>query len=414
MRPERLLRLALGEVGSPLWRSWALALGIALGVGSLVLLLGLAQGVGDALRERVVGSLPDRIRVEPASFRMGPVNLEGGLDDEAVARLRALPGVEAVFRQARFPRPAQLEANYGGQGFWSDVVLEGVDPGLVEDHVARGQAFGTLEDGSAAAVLPQVMMDVLAAGVSIHTSLPQLSPDLLVGRHFNLTLGRSSFAPASGPVSRHRCTIVGISDQVGVGGPSVPLEVLQSWSAEPLTFHAVTLKLEDAGRVGEVAARVRELGYQTPGLEVARQVSQAVGWVQAALGLFGGAVLLVAGVGIFTGLSLQVREEEPTIGLFRAVGASRRDILALYLMRAGLLGLSGALVGLAGGILLGAWLAEGLKALAGAGAADLRLFHPTWSSALGGPAFGVLTALAAGLLPAGRAARLPPAEALRR
>lgn len=414
MRPERLLRLALGEVGSPLWKSWTLALGIALGVGSLVLLLGLAQGVGDALRERVVGSLPDRIRVEPASFRMGPVNLKAGLDDEAVSRLRALPGVEAVFRQARYPKPAQLQANYGGQEIWSDVVLEGVDPGLVEDHVARGYAFAVEPDGDAAAVLPQVMMDVLAAGISIHTNLPQLSPDLLLGRHFTLTLGRSSFSAPTGPLSQHRCAIVGISDQVGVGGPSIPLEVLQAWSAEPLTYHAVTLKLDDPARVSEVAAGVRGLGFQTPGLEVAKQVSQAVGWVQAALALFGGAVLLVAGVGIFTGLSLQVREEEPTIGLYRAVGASRRDILALYLARAGLLGLCGALVGLALGVFVGAWISEGLKALAGAGAADLRLFHPTLLSTLGASTFGVLTALTAGLLPAGRAAGLAPAEALRR
>lgn len=414
MRLERILRLALGEAGSPLWRNWALALGVALGVAMLVLLFGLARGVEATLRERLLGSLPDRLRVEPAVFQMGPLRMGDSLDEDTVARLKALPGVRAVFRQARLPMPAQLRASYGGQDFWSDVLLEGIDPGLVEGQLPRGQSFSSRED-AVPAVLPRVMLDVLAAGVSIHTSLPALSPDLLVGRHFTLTLGRSSFSGASGPVQQHRCVIVGISDQVGLGGPSVPLDLAQSWAPQPLRYHAVTLALDSPARAAEVEARLREMGLQAPGMEMARQVGAGVVWVRAALAAFGAALLLVAGVGIFTGLSLQVREEAPTLGLYRALGASRRDILALYLARAGLLGLAGSLAGLALGLLAGAWVGQGIAGLALAGGgADLQLFRPQVATGLSAPAFGVVTSLAAGFLPARRAAGLSPAEALRR
>ncbi len=415
MRFERLLRLALGEAGSPLWRSWSLALGVALGVATLVLLFGLARGLEATLRMRLLGSLPDRMRVEPAPFHMGPMRLGDTLGDDTVARLKALPGVREVYRQARFSRPVQLHASYGGQTFWSDVVLEGVDPGLVESQLGRGQSFAARGQEAIPAVLPRVMMDVLAAGVSIHTNLPSISPDLLTGRHFTLVVGRSSFSATEGPLQQYPCVIAGISDQVGLGGPSLPLQTLEGWNRGPLRYHSLTLALDSAARAPEVEARIRELGLQAPGMAMARQLGAGLAWVRAALSTFGAALLLVAGLSIFTGLSLQVREEQTTLGLYRALGASRQDILALYLARAGILGATGSLAGLAAGLLGGAWLGRGIAALSGgAPGAELQLFQPDLSTTLGFLAFGIGTSLTAGFLPARKAARLSPAEVLRR
>jgi hypothetical protein len=384
-------------------------------VATLVLLFGLARGLEATLRMRLLGSLPDRMRVEPAPFHMGPMRLGDTLGDDTVARLKALPGVREVYRQARFSRPVQLHASYGGQSFWSDVVLEGVDPGLVESQLGRGHSFAAPGQEAIPAVLPRVMMDVLAAGVSIHTNLPPISPDLLTGRHFTLVLGRSSFGATEGPLQQYRCVIAGISDQVGLGGPSLPLQTLEDWNRGPLRYHAVTLALDSAARAPEVEARLRELGLQAPGMAMARQLGAGLAWVRAALSTFGAALLLVAGLSIFTGLSLQVREEQTTLGLYRALGASRQDILALYLARAGILGATGSLAGLAAGLLGGAWLGRGIAALSGGvPGAELQLFQPDVSTTLGFLAFGIGTSLTAGFLPARRAARLSPAEVLRR
>lgn len=415
MRRERLVRLALGEVGSPLWKSWSLALGVALGVATLVMLFGLSAGVENALRVRLVGSLPDRMRVEPSPFQMGPVRLGDSLGEDTVDRLRALPGVRQVYRQARLPVPVQLHASYGGQDFWSDVILEGVDPGLVEPQLARGQSFEAAGRPEVPAVLPRVMMDVLAAGVSIHTNLPTISPDLLAGRHFTLVVGRSSFGASQNRLQRHRCVIAGISDQVGLGGPSVPLEALQTWTPGPLRYYAVTLALDSAARAPEVEEHLRRMGLQAPGMAMARQLGTTLAWVRSALIVFGSALLLVAGMSIFSGLSLQVREEQTTLGLYRALGASRRDILGLYLARAGLLGTAGSLLGLMSGLLIGAWSGRGIASLAPGGEGSATtLFHPDLSITLGFVAFGIGTSLVAGFLPARRAARLSPAEVLRR
>ncbi len=415
MRPERLLRLALGQTGSSPWRNLNLAAGVAISIATLVVLFGLARGLEGTLRERLLGTLPDRMRVQPASFHVGPMRLAESLDEQAIARLQALPGVRAVHRQARLTRPVQLRATYGGQSFWSDVVLEGVDPGLVEPQLARGHSFERSPDGTVPAVLPRVMMDVLAAGVSIHTSLPAIAPEMLTGRHFTLLVGQSSFGAEVGPIRQQRCVIVGISDQIGLGGPSVPLEFLQELSPTPLRYHAATLSLDSAARAPEIEERLRAMGLEAPGMNLARQIDSGITWVRTALALFGAALLAMSAMSLYASLSLQVREEEPTLGLYRALGASRRDLLALYLVRAGLLGAAGSLVGLGSGLLAGAWLGRGIASLTGgAPGIPLALFQPDPRACLGFVVFGIGTCLAAGLLPARRAARLSPAEVLRR
>ncbi len=136
-------------------------------------------------------------------------------------------------------------------------------------------------------------------------------------------------------------------------------------------------------------------------LEVFGTVLDAVTFAVAAIG---GISLLVGGVGILTILTIAVAERTSEIGLLRAVGATRRAILLLFLGEAALL----AVLGGTAGLLLG-WGA----------ALALHLFipalpvHTPWSYALLAELVAVAVGLAAGVLPARRAAHLDPLEALR-
>jgi putative ABC transport system permease protein len=124
----------------------------------------------------------------------------------------------------------------------------------------------------------------------------------------------------------------------------------------------------------------------------------------AFLGLIAAVSLVVGGIGIMNIMLVSVTERTREIGLRKAVGAKRRDILVQFLIEAILLSLVGGCIG----IMLGA---SG-SYLASAAIEDLRLHTPLVTILLA-TVFSTAVGLFFGIYPAVRAARLNPIEALR-
>jgi putative ABC transport system permease protein len=168
-------------------------------------------------------------------------------------------------------------------------------------------------------------------------------------------------------------------------------------------------QLDDAREeVRAVMRRVRRLPPTDPDdfsvnsleafIEKFTQVSRVIGSV----GLFiTGLSLFVGGIGIMNIMFVSVTERTREIGIRKAVGAKRRTILIQFLIEAALICLMGGLIGL------------GLAALATWGIS--RFFPASLSLSIAALALGVsaLTGIIAGFLPAWRAARMNPVDALR-
>ncbi|MGH8474324.1 MAG: ABC transporter permease, partial [Methylococcales bacterium] len=122
------------------------------------------------------------------------------------------------------------------------------------------------------------------------------------------------------------------------------------------------------------------------------------------VGALGGISLLVGSVGILTIMTLAVSERISEIGLFRAIGAQRKDILGMFLGEAIALSTAGGMFGVLLGIGLVGLIGWLLPAL------PVQLAWPYVLFAFG---LSVLIGMAAGVVPALRAARLDPLEALR-
>ncbi len=123
-----------------------------------------------------------------------------------------------------------------------------------------------------------------------------------------------------------------------------------------------------------------------------------------AVGALGGISLLVGGVGILTIMTMAVTERTAEIGLLRALGARERQVLMLFLGEAMLLSALGGLAGLA----LGIGIAQALHLLFPA-----LPVHTPWIFAALAELSAISIGLIAGVMPALRAARLDPVEALR-
>ncbi|MBL4846830.1 MAG: ABC transporter ATP-binding protein/permease [Planctomycetes bacterium] len=164
---------------------------------------------------------------------------------------------------------------------------------------------------------------------------------------------------------------------------------------------------EELAAVGTEAARLIAEGQRVADL------SQVLS--RGAL-LFSLLLFTLAGTVIVNGLTLSVLEQRQRIGILRALGASRGEVLMVFLSEAGCVGFLGSVAGLAVawlGLYLGAAsLSAGLAGPAGQGSAA-GIFELIPEQALVLLAVGTLFSLAAGLLPALRAAALQPVDALR-
>jgi putative ABC transport system permease protein len=129
-----------------------------------------------------------------------------------------------------------------------------------------------------------------------------------------------------------------------------------------------------------------------------------MGVVTMAVGAIAGISLVVGAIGILTMMWISVSERGVEIGLVRAVGASRGQVAMLFLAESAGLALVGGIAGLLLGLGVGAalrWIVPGLPV-----ETPLRFVAAALVTSLG-------VGLLSGVLPARRAARLDPIEALR-
>jgi putative ABC transport system permease protein len=140
--------------------------------------------------------------------------------------------------------------------------------------------------------------------------------------------------------------------------------------------------------------------------QILETVGRILGGVTAVVGGVVGIALLVGGIGIMNIMLVSVTERTREIGVRKAVGARRQDVLVQFLIEAVTLSLVGGGIGLAVGYGLGAAVSAALPG-------DWPAAHvPLWAVALA-LGFSVVVGVFFGIYPAGKASRLDPIEALR-
>ena len=393
-----LLGLARGAIRSHRLRSILSIVGIAIGVGAVILLTSIGEGTRRYILAQFSQFGTNLIAIHPGRAKTsGMPGAFGGstrhltIDDaQALARI---PGVTSVVPTAA--GTARVEAGSRAR----NVPINGVTPDMqsVFDFRTRIGSFWPAGDprrGAPVVVLgPKLARElfedrsplgqVVRVGGARLRVLGVMEPK---GEMLGFDLDDTAYVPVATAMQ-----LFNLSDLAEVDLTYTPADATERIAAE------VKRVLADR-HAGEEDFTVTT---QEAMLEVFGNV---MGVVTLAVGAIAGISLVVGAIGILTMMWISVSERTVEIGLVRAIGASRRQVATLFLAESAGLALVGGIAGLVLGLGLGAalrWIVPGLPVETPQGFVVAAL----------GTSLGV--GLLSGVLPARRAARLDPIEALR-
>jgi len=183
-------------------------------------------------------------------------------------------------------------------------------------------------------------------------------------------------------------------------------------------YNIIFAKTKEGFDVDEVAEKIKEelkdaRGDEDFQVSTLEQVIESFGSILGVMNMFligiAAISLLVGGIGIMNTMYTSVLERTREIGIMKAIGARNNDILMVFLIEAGALGLVGGILGCVVGIMIG----KAVEAVAHE--SGFTLFKALVSPELiaGSLLFSILVGIISGVLPAMQASKLKPVDALR-
>ena len=394
-----LIGLALRTIVAQRLRSGLSVLGIAIGIGAVILLTSIGEGTRRYILEEFSQFGTGILAINPGRTKTSGIpGIFGGSTrpltiDDAQALLR-VRGVESVVPVAY----GTARVSGGPRQLARSVPVYGVTPGVQEMwrfRVRQGSFWesGDPRQGGPWCVLGQKLARELFGGASPLGQFVRVGDSRLrvvglmeaKGTMLGVDIDDVAYVPVATALRLFNLPEL-IEIDVQFANPSLAAQVESE----------VTRLL--AARHGDEDFTVTS---QEAMLEVFGNVMDVI---TLSVGAIGGISLLVGAIGILTMMWIAVGERVHEIGLVRACGASRRQVRLLFLAESAALGLVGGAGGLAASLAACALLRRALPGLP---------VHTPLSFALAALAVALATGLVSGVVPAHRAAALDPIEALR-
>jgi putative ABC transport system permease protein len=411
MRLLEAVRMALRTIRVQKLKSFFSLLGVLVGVTFLIAVVSIVQGMNRYMVERFANTL---VGANTFELRQRPSITTGNIPDDVWLAWRRRPRIsydDADYVRERVRTPAtfakfcedRVAVHYGGK-VARDINLVGTEASyfrIKNYEITAGRAFTPQEVRLAqpVIVMGQELADKLLKGIDpidkkvLIGGLPYRVVGVVAkqGTLFGISLDKFAVMPFSAPGRRLICPI-NILDALIVQTDDPASMQLAMGQAEALMRSRRQLK---PGEESNFAFQTAE-----GALDSWQRISQILFLALPGLVAIS---LVVGGIVIMNIMLMAVSERTREIGIRKALGARRRDILAQFVVESATLSAVGAVLGIG----LGVGLAFVVKA-----ATPLPAAVAPWSIALG-VLLGVSVGIAAGVYPATRASRLDPIVALR-
>jgi macrolide transport system ATP-binding/permease protein len=394
-------RQALHSIVSHKMRAFLSMVGILIGIASVIAMLALGQGAKESITKQLASLGSNLLSVRPGSSQLRGVALQAG----TVTRF-TLQDADAI---AKFPEISRVSPSVSGRGQlvygdknWNTQVLgTGVNYAPMRASIPTIGRFFTDDElrrrdkvvVPGTTVVQNLFGDADPIGATIKINRINFK---VIGilPHKGATAFRDQDDIAIIPVTTAMYRVLGKqyvdSIDAEVRDPGLMTEAQDAISKIIIKRHHLTKDNEDTFNIRNMADIQATL----------QSTTKTMTWL---LGSIAAISLLVGGIGIMNIMLVSVSERTREIGLRKAIGARKMDIMVQFLIESVLMTVSGGIVG----IICGAGMSFLLALLAG-WATKLSVFAIVLATT-----FSVLVGIGFGLWPARQAAQLNPIEALR-
>lgn len=397
-------RVAFRGVKARKLRSWLTMIGIFIGVTAVVALISLGQGLQDSVNEEFNKLGKNRLTITPGGAFLGPTgsNLAvADITEDDLEVIRKITGIDSaagvLSRSARVEYKDEVDF-LNVWGFPTDkdgeIMIEGI--GFFEIEKGRQLRNG---DKYKAIVGHSI------ANTNFDKKIPIGSKIKIKGKIFE---------------------VVGLQKKAGTGVHDIiiriPLETAREIYDEAdelsMIFALTKESFLPADLVEEVEEELRDFRVVEEGeedftVQTAEQTTTTLNQILDIVNLvivgIAAISLLVGGIGIMNTMYTTVLERRKEIGVMKSIGARNSQIMFLFLVESGLLGLVGGIIGLGFGL----GIAKAGEVLAVSLGAAIFKIHVSSYLVGGALLFSFLTGTLSGLLPARQASLMQPVEALR-
>ena len=396
------VRVAFASLRANKLRSALTMLGIVIGVAAVIAMVALGNGAAKAVNDRIARLGTTVLQINPQRVQ------QGGIGTSTAAKL-SMPDVQAISERAMNVVAVNQQQDRSLQVVWrnrnTNVQVTGTAPNFLEVRgfaMAHGRMFTVAEDRARARVA--------VLGADVMPLLDVTSPEAIIGEQIRIAARQFTVV---GVMARKGTTGFGDADEQVL----IPFETgrFQVFGTDRINDIWARVESEDSlavamGEIQTALRRTHRLRQDQPNdfsirnqADLLNVLSETTATFTALLAGIAAVSLLVGGIGIMNIMLVSVTERTREIGIRKALGATRRNILLQFLVEAVVLCIAGGAIGVA----------------VGAGTSTILRQSFGWDAALDLSAILLAFAFAAavgvlfGVWPARRAAVLDPITALR-
>ena len=386
-------------------RSWLTILGVFIGIAAVVSLISLGNGLQTAITGQFSSLSADTLTIQNAETGYGPPGSTAikKLTKHDFNLVKATPGVEIAI--SRLLRTVTVDYNdVRGYKYIASIPESQSDVNFIYEtiytEVASGRLLKAEDRGTVVIGADFMKKDEFGKDVKVGNTIK------IQGKSFKVIgilekAGTFQLNLAAFMTERDMKDILNISDEI---------DIIVARVSNPDRTEAVAEEIEKRMRKD----RKQKVGEEDFSVQTAVQSLQSINTILTILNIIVGGIaaisLIIGGIGIANTMYTSVLERMKEIGIMKAVGGENSEILKIFIIESGMLGLVGGIVGSIMGIGFAFLVSFIAEYVLGQNLIQVTISYPLIFMAI---SFSFLIGLISGILPAFQASRLKPVVALR-